>query len=116
MKAYLDEIRKKYPDCPIKRENIIYINSTIPGKIWVNTVRVPGCDGSDIESLTDGEVQGLLQIPGIVKTLKDYVPGFEDCVLDEIAPPSEYANHAVYAASRASTTMTHWQARNLMTQ
>ncbi len=86
MKAYLDEIRKKYPDCPIKRENIIYINSTIPGKIWVNTVRVPGCDGSDIESLTDGEVQGLLQIPGIVKTLKDYVPGFEDCVLDEICP------------------------------
>ena len=28
----------------------------------------------------------MLQIPGIVKTLVDYVPGFEDCVLDEICP------------------------------
>ncbi len=86
MKANLDEIRKKYPECPILRENIIYINSTIPGKIWVNTVRVPGCDGSDIESLSDGEIKGMLQIPGIIKTLVDYVPGFEDCVLDEIRP------------------------------
>jgi len=49
-------------------------------------VRVPGCDGSDIESLSDGEIQGLLQIPGIIKTLRDFVPGFEDCVLDEICP------------------------------
>ncbi len=85
MKAYLDEIRKK-TDCPILRENIIFINSTIPGKIYVNTVRVPGCDGSNIESLSDGEIKGQLQIEGIVRILKEYVPGFENVMLDSISP------------------------------
>lgn len=85
MKAYLDEIRKK-TDCPVLRENIIYINSTIPGKIYVNTVRVPECDGSDIVSLSDGEIKAQRQIPGIVDMLRLYVPGFENCVLDSISP------------------------------
>lgn len=85
MKAYLDEIRKK-TDCPILRENIIVIGSTIPGKVYINTVRVPGCDGSDIESLTDGEIKGHLQIEGIIRILRDYVPGFEKVVLDSISP------------------------------
>ncbi len=85
MKAHLDEIRKK-TDCPILRENIIIISSTIPGKVYINTVRVPGCDGSDIESLTDGEIKGHLQIEGIIRILKDYVPGFENAKLDSICP------------------------------
>lgn len=85
MKAYLDEIRRK-TDCPVLRENIIFINSTIPGKIFINTVRVPDCDGSDIESLTRGEIEGQLQIEGIINMLKRYVPGFENIRLDSISP------------------------------
>lgn len=85
MQAYLEELRRKTGH-PILRENIIYINSTVPGKIFVNTVRVPGCDGSDLFSLTQGEIQGHMQIPGIIDLLKTYVPGFENCVLDAISP------------------------------
>ncbi len=85
MRAYLQELRAKY-NVPVLRENIIFINSTIPGKIFINTVRVPGCDGSDLESLTDGEITGHLQIPGIVSMLRDHVPGFAGCQLDSISP------------------------------
>lgn len=85
MQAYLRELREKL-DCPVLRENIIYINSTLPGKIFVNTVRVPGCDGSDLLSLTNGEIEGQMQIPGIVDMLKNHVPGFERCELDNISP------------------------------
>ena len=85
MKAYLDEIRKK-TDCPILRENIIIINSTIPGKVFLNIVRVPNCDCSDIESLSDAEIKGQLQVEGIFRILKEYIPGFENAVLDSISP------------------------------
>lgn len=85
MQAYLEQLRRDH-DLPVLRENIIYINSTIPGKVFVNTVRVPGCDGSDIDSLTQGEIDGHLQIPGIVDMFKRYVPGFESCHLDHISP------------------------------
>ena len=85
MQAYLDQLRREH-DIPILRENIIYINSTLPGKVFVNTVRVPGCDGSDIDSLTNGEIEGHLQIPGIVDMFKKHVPGFENCHLDSISP------------------------------
>lgn len=85
MRAYLEELRRR-ENLPILRENIIYINSTVPGKIFVNTVRVPGCDGSDLFSLTQGEIDGHLQIPGIIEMFQKYVPGFEHVVLDSISP------------------------------
>ncbi len=85
MKAYLDQIRKK-TDCPILRENIIIINSTIPGKVFLNIVRIPNCDCSDIESLSDAEVKAQLQVEGIFKILREYFPGFENAVLDSISP------------------------------
>lgn len=85
MQAYLEELRQK-TNIPVLRENIIYINSTVPGKIFVNTVRVPGCDGSDILSLTQGEIEGHLQIPHIIDMLKNHVPGFQNVVLDSISP------------------------------
>ena len=85
MRAYLEELRQR-ENLPVLRENIIYINSTVPGKIFVNTVRVPGCDGSDLFSLSRGEVDGHLQIPGIIDMFKKYVPGFEKVVLDSISP------------------------------
>ncbi len=85
MKAYLDKLRKT-TDCKVLRENIIYINSTVKGKIYINTVRVPGTDGSDIESLSNAEIEGHLQIPAIYDMLRSYVPGFENCELDSISP------------------------------
>ena len=84
MQSYLEQLRREH-NLPVLRENIIYINSTLPDKVFVNTVRVPGCDGSDIDSLTQGEIDGHLQIPGIVDMFKHYVPGFENCHLDGIS-------------------------------
>lgn len=85
MQAYLDELRRR-ENIPVLRENIIYINSTVPGKIFVNTVRVPGCDGSDLFSLSRGEIDGHLQVPGIFDMFRRFVPGFENAVLDSISP------------------------------
>lgn len=73
-------------ECPTPRDTFIYINSFNDGQVVVNTTRVLNIDGSDPYDLTRGEIEGHLQIPKIVKMLKDFVPGFENCNIVSINP------------------------------
>ncbi len=71
---------------PIDRENIICINSVLPGEVHLNCTRHLGTDGSDVFSLTRAEIEGYLQIEKFVETLKEHVPGFEHCYITQIYP------------------------------
>ena len=71
---------------PIARENIICINSLLPGEVHMNCTRHCGTDGSDVFSLTKAEVEGYLQVEQFVETLKEYVPGFANCYIAHIFP------------------------------
>lgn len=73
-------------ECPIDRETFIYINSMTPGEIHVNSIRLLGVDATDVFQLTDAIVKGYSQIPEIIKVLKKYIPGFENCYLSAISP------------------------------
>lgn len=83
MHHMLEELRKK-GECPVDRETVIFIRQPIPGEVMVNTIRILNFDGSDVRSLTKGEINAHLQIPKIMKMFKDHVPGFENCYLASI--------------------------------
>lgn len=85
MKKLVSELREQ-GKMPINRENIICINSILPGEVHMNCTRHLGTDGSDVFSLTRAEVEGYLQIEKFVETLKEYVPGFEKCYITQIYP------------------------------
>lgn len=71
---------------PVNRENIIIINSLLPGEVHMNCTRHQGTDGSDVFSLTRAEGEAYLQIEEFVKCLQQYVPGFEKCYIAQIYP------------------------------
>lgn len=71
---------------PIDRDNMIYIKSLLPGEVHMNCTRHLGVDGSDVFSLTHGEIEGYLQIEKFVDVLRKHVPGFENCILSQIYP------------------------------
>ena len=72
--------------CPVDRGNIIVINGVHEGQMYVNTIRLPNVDGTDIFDLTHAEMEGHLQMQKLVETLRTYVPGFENCYISSIAP------------------------------
>ena len=71
---------------PVNRENIIVINSLLPGEVHMNCTRHLGTDGSDVFSVTKAEIEGYLQIEKFVETLHQHVPGFEQCYISQIYP------------------------------
>ena len=68
-------------NCPVHRDTVIFIKQPIPGHVAINTIRLLNFDGSDLEDLSQGEMDAHLQIPALIKMFKDYVPGFENCYL-----------------------------------
>ncbi len=71
---------------PVERTSFIYINGTNPGEVYVNSIRMTNTDATDIMDLSRAEMDGALQIPALVKLLKEEVPGFENCFVSAIAP------------------------------
>ena len=73
-------------ELPVERESFIYIGSTHPGEVYVNSVRILNADTTDIRDLSRAETEGTLQIPRLIRLLRERVPGFENCYLSSIAP------------------------------
>lgn len=71
---------------PVTRENIIVINSLLPGEVHLNCTRHQGADGSDVYSLSKAEIEGYLQVERFTEFLKEHVPGFEHCYITNIYP------------------------------
>lgn len=88
---------------PIERENIIIINSVVPGEVHLNCTRHLGVDGSDVFSLTHAELEGYLQVEQFVNTLRQYVPGFENCYITNIYPSIGIRESRRFSAIRTLT-------------
>ena len=77
---------KEKGELPVDRDTLIYIKSLIPGEVHINSTRHLGINGSDVLDLTRSEIEGHMQIPKLVETLRKYVPGFENCYITRIYP------------------------------
>ena len=72
-------------ELPVERESFIYIGSTNPGEVYVNSIRILNADATDIRDLSRAEIEGTLQIPKLIKLLRERIPGFENCYLSSVA-------------------------------
>ena len=77
---------RKEGKCPVDRGNMIAINGLHKGQMYLNTTRLLHVDATDIMDLTRAEIDGHLQNEKLVQTLRENVPGFENCYISSIAP------------------------------
>lgn len=70
----------------IPNERTIIITGLREGEVWINMTRVAGTDGTDVVSLSHGEIEARGQIADIHFYLQNYVPGFEKCYFSKAAP------------------------------
>jgi hypothetical protein len=70
----------------IPNERTIIITGLKPGEVWINMTRVAGVDGTDVGSLSAGEIEARAQIADIIRYLKGYVPGFSEAHFTKTAP------------------------------
>lgn len=61
--------------------HVLLYKSVMPGTIVVNMTNVIDIDGTDVRDLTKAEIICQKQIPEIVKFLREYAPGYENCYL-----------------------------------
>ena len=63
-----------------------WLRTPLPGVVWCNCPHMSGLDGLKVEDLTRAEVQGRHHIHQTVDFIRKHMPGFERCVVIDIAP------------------------------
>jgi hypothetical protein len=63
-----------------------WLRTPLPGVVWCNCPHMTGLDGLKVEDLTRAEVQGRHHIHQTVDYIRKHMPGFERCVVIDIAP------------------------------
>lgn len=66
---------------PAPAGHVLLYRSTLPGIVTCNMTNVTGIDGTKNADLVKAELICRGQIDAIVKFLREYVPGFENCYL-----------------------------------
>ena len=63
-----------------------WLRTPLPGVVWCNCPHMTGLDGLKVEDLTRAEVQGRHHIHQSVEYIRKHMPGFERCIVIDIAP------------------------------
>ena len=63
-----------------------WLRTPLPGVVWCNCPHMTGLDGLKVEDLTRAEVQGRHHIHQTVDYIRQHMPGFERCVVIDVAP------------------------------
>ena len=78
-KGELQALAKEH--IPYPAGHILTYHSTLPGIVTCNMTNVTGIDGTCAEDLTKATVTCRKQLEDIMKYLREYVPGFENCYM-----------------------------------
>lgn len=86
--GYFKEVAlgKKESRFPFERDRVLFFGLPREGEITVNTLRITGVDGTNPRDITRAEVSLRSQLPILASFMKDYLPGFENSYIMEIAP------------------------------
>ncbi|MDQ7906052.1 FAD-dependent oxidoreductase [Phytohabitans sp. ZYX-F-186] len=63
------------------RDSVLFLTTTHPGVLHFNSTRIKGVDGTDAESLTQGEIDGRKQVMSLSSFLTKHMPGMRDARL-----------------------------------
>lgn len=73
----------KEADLPINRDQVLFFTGPEDDEVLVNTTRVQGLDGTDVEDLTEAEEQGRRQVLMVADFMRR-LPGFEGASLSAV--------------------------------
>jgi len=77
---------KKNGEFDVPRNQFIYITTPSEKLLAINTSRLININAADTFELSNGLVAGYKQVLQILKFMNNYIPGFEDAKLSQIAP------------------------------
>ena len=66
---------------PYPAGHLLVYRSTLPGIVTCNMTNCTDIDGTSAEDLTRAEIVCRSQMPAIIKYLREFVPGFENCYI-----------------------------------
>ncbi|MBB6637695.1 FAD-dependent oxidoreductase [Cohnella thailandensis] len=69
---------------PINRDQVLFFTGPEPDEVLVNTTRVQGLDGTDVEDLTEAEHLGRKQAQQVADFMIKELPGFEKASLSQV--------------------------------
>lgn len=76
---------KEAGEFPVERRGV-GLYKTLESGVWrINTSRMHGLDGTDVNDLTTGEIEGRRQVAALMQFFKKWLPGFEQAVLLDTA-------------------------------
>lgn len=82
-KGELQSLARKYLTPPMG--HVLLYRTTTSGVITCNMTNYTDVDGTDVEKLTKSKLACQLQISEVIKFLREYAPGYENCYLIESA-------------------------------
>lgn len=71
---------------PINRDQLLFFTGPADDEVLVNTTRVQGLDGTDVEQLTEAEELGRKQVLMVAEFMAKCVPGFERASISQVGP------------------------------
>lgn len=69
---------------PINRDQVLFFTGPGADEVLVNTTRVQGLNGTELEDLTEGEVQGRKQVRMVADFMIRSLPGFEKASISSV--------------------------------
>ena len=78
-KGELQALAKEH--IPYPAGHLLAYKSTLPGIVTCNMTNCTDIDGTKAEDLTRAEIVCRSQMPAIVKYLREFVPGFDNCYI-----------------------------------
>ncbi|MFI2858065.1 FAD-dependent oxidoreductase [Paenibacillus sp. JSM ZJ436] len=74
----------KEADLPINRDQVLFFTGPGPDEVLVNTTRVQGLDGTNVQDLTEAEVLGRKQVKMVSDFMRNCLPGFQNASLSSV--------------------------------
>ncbi len=74
----------KEANLPINRDQVLCFTGPADDEVLVNTTRVQGLNGTDVEDLTEAEEQGRKQVMMVAEFMTNNLPGFEKASISQV--------------------------------
>jgi hypothetical protein len=74
----------KEANLPINRDQVLFFTGPEKDEVLVNTTRVQGLDGTDVEDLTEAEQLGRKQVMQVAAFMTEHLPGFEQASISQV--------------------------------
>lgn len=74
----------KEADLPINRDGVLLFTGPGEDEVLVNTTRVQGLDGTNVEDLTEAEQLGRKQVLMVAEFMTKRLPGFENASISDV--------------------------------